>query len=279
MSDNSTARRGGAGRTVVAALRGVARLWLFALLVGVWEIGTRAAGDPAFPPPSQIVRSLYETWFSGPVDEFFLTQEARDDFRPSLTNLFVGWAIASVAGVALGLVLGRFRRLCEVLDPVLQFGRSIPPPTLIPFLLAVLDLGAQLQITTIVFGVIWPVLLNTIDGVRTVDPLHLDTARVFGIGGARRVRQVILPAAAPKIFAGLRVSLGFALILMVISELVGSTVGIGAHITVAQQSLEMNQMWAGIVLLGVLGALFNMVFQLLEKRMLAWHGGAKRLAS
>ncbi|MFD0855183.1 ABC transporter permease, partial [Actinomadura adrarensis] len=255
------------------------RLWLFALLVGLWEIATRAVADPVFPPPSQIVRTLYETWFSGAVSDFFLTQEARDDFRPSLTNLFAGWTIASVAGVALGLVLGRFRAVGDVLEPVLHFGRSVPPPTLLPFLLAVLQLGAQLQITTIVFGVIWPVLLNTIDGVRTVDPLHLETAKVFGIGGTQRLRRVILPAAAPKILAGLRTSLGFALILMVISELVGGTIGIGAHIILAQQTAEMNQMWAGILLLGVLGALFNLVFQLLEKRVLAWHVGAKRLAS
>jgi ABC-type nitrate/sulfonate/bicarbonate transport system permease component len=273
------AGRGGAGRALRTALAGVGRLWLFALLVGVWEIAARAAADQFFPPPSQIVTTLYEIWFSGPVDRFFLTDKALDDFKPSFTNLFAGWAIAGVAGIALGVVIGRFRTLGDVLDPVLQFGRSVPPPTLIPFLLAVLDLGAPMQITTIVFGVIWPVLLNTIDGVRTVDRLQLDTARVFGIGGTLRLRRVILPAAAPKIFAGLRVSLGFALILMVISELVGSAFGIGAHLTTAQQTLQMTEMWAGIVLLGVLGCLFNLVFQLLERRMLAWHGGARRLTS
>ncbi|MFC5746397.1 ABC transporter permease [Actinomadura rugatobispora] len=274
-----TSGRGGAGRALRTALSGVGRLWLFALLVAVWEVAARAAADQFFPPPSQIVRTLYEIWFSGPVDRLFLTEKAVDDFKPSFTNLFTGWAIAAVAGVALGVVIGRFRTLGDVLDPVLQFGRSVPPPTLIPFLLAVLDLGAPMQITTIVFGVIWPVLLNTIDGVRTVDRLQLDTARVFGIGGTLRLRRVILPAAAPKIFAGLRVSLGFALILMVISELVGNSFGIGAHLTTAQQTLQMTEMWAGIVLLGVLGCLFNLVFQLLERRMLAWHGGARQLAS
>ncbi|MFF5263697.1 ABC transporter permease [Actinomadura viridis] len=268
-----------AGRIVQGVLAGVSRLWLVVLLVAAWEAGARAAADEFFPPPSQIVQALHEIWFSGPAGRFFLTDKALDDFGPSLAHLFAGWTIAAVAGVVLGVIIGRWRTLGDVLEPVLQFGRAVPPPTLIPFLLAVLELGAPMQISTIVFGVIWPVLLNTIDGVRTVDRLALDTARVFGITGPLRLRRVILPAAAPKIFAGLRVSLGFALILMVISELVGSASGIGAHLTTAQQSFQMAEMWAGIVLLGVLGCLFNLVFVLVERRMLAWHGGARRLAT
>jgi ABC-type nitrate/sulfonate/bicarbonate transport system permease component len=272
-----TGRKSG-GRVVRVLLAGVGRLWLFALLVALWEVASRAAEAAFFPPPSKIVQALHEIWFSGPADRFFLTDKAMDDFGPSFTNLFIGWAIAAVGGIALGLVLGRWRALCDVLDPVLQFGRAVPPPTLIPFLLVVLDLDGPLQITTIAFGVIWPVLLNTIDGMRTVDRLQLDTARVFGITGLLRLRQVILPAAAPKIFAGLRVSLGFALILMVISELVGQAAGIGAHLVNAQQSFQIAEMWAGIVLLGVLGCLFNLVFLLVERRVLGWHAGARRLA-
>ncbi|MFI0349168.1 ABC transporter permease [Actinomadura sp. 9N407] len=270
--------RKGAGRVLRVLLAGAGRLWLFALLVALWEGASRAAGAAFFPPPSEIVRALYDIWFSGPVDRFFLTQKAIDDFRPSFTNLFAGWLIAAVGGIALGLVIGRSQKLGDVLEPVLQFGRAIPPPTLIPFLMVILDLDGPLQITTIAFGVIWPILLNTIDGMRTVDRLQLDTARVFGITGLLRLRRVILPSAAPKIFAGLRVSLGFALILMVISELIGQAAGIGAHIIIAQQSFQMADMWAGIVLLGVLGCLFNLLFLVVERRVLGWHVGARRLA-
>ncbi|MQY07814.1 ABC transporter permease [Actinomadura macrotermitis] len=258
------------------ALAAAGRLWLLALLVGAWELAARSAADDFFPPPSKIVKAMHEVWFSGPAGQAFLTDEAFDDFGPSLAHLFTGWAIASVAGVVLGLLIGRSAIAGAVLEPLLQFGRSIPPPTLIPFLIAVLELGTELQVTTIVYGVIWPVLLNTIDGVRSVDRLQLETAKVFGITGALRLRRVILPSAAPKIFAGLRVSLGFALILMVISELVGSTTGIGVRLTTAQQSFHMDQMWGGIVLLGVLGCLFNLVFHLVEHRVLAWHAGLRR---
>ncbi|WP_019631529.1 ABC transporter permease [Actinomadura atramentaria] len=266
----------GIGHAVRRGLSGVAQLWLLAVIVAVWEVWTRTAGSPSFPPPSQILKELWDLYFSGPADHFFLTEQARTDFAPSLKNLFTGWALAGVAGVVLGLAIGRFRVAGLIVLPPLHFLRSIPPPTLIPFLLAVLDIGTPLQVTTIVFGVVWPVLLNTIDGVRSVDRLQLETARVFGITGARRLFRVVLPSAAPKIFAGLRVSLGFALILMVISELVGFGQGIGAHIIDAQHSFEMTQMWAGIVLLGILGCLFNLVFHLVERWALAWHGAARR---
>ncbi|MBC6462577.1 ABC transporter permease [Actinomadura sp. HBU206391] len=273
------ARRGAPALGLAILTGGAARLWLVALLAAGWEIGTRVAKDPFFPPPSTIMRALHEIWFSGPVTQLFLTDKAIDDFRPSFINLFGGWALAAVGGVVLGIVIGRSQAVGDVLDPLLQFGRSIPPPTLIPFFIVVFDLGTPMQVATIAFGVVWPVLLNTIEGVRTVDSLQLQTAQVFGITGAQRLRRIILPASAPKIFAGLRVSLGFALILMVISELIGSTTGIGAHLINSQQSLEMPEMWAGIAALGILGCLFNAVFVLVERRFLAWHHGARRLDS
>ncbi|GAA1549840.1 ABC transporter permease [Actinomadura kijaniata] len=251
------------------------RTWLAVLLVLVWEAASRAAADEFFPPPSRIVAALHRIWLTGPADRLFLTDKALEDFGPSLRNLFLGWGLATVLGVVLGVLLGRSERVHAALDPVLQFGRSVPPPTLIPFLLAVLDLGMQLQVTIIVFGVLWPVLLNTADGVRSVDRLQLDTARVFGITGATRLVRIVLPAAAPKIFAGLRIGLAFGLILVVVSELVGATTGIGAHLTNAQRSYQMSEMWAGIVLLGVLGCLFNLLFHLVERRTLAWHHAAR----
>jgi ABC-type nitrate/sulfonate/bicarbonate transport system permease component len=141
----------------------------------------------------------------------------------------------------------------------------------------VFQLGATMQIVIIAFGVVWPVLLNSADGVRTVDSLQLETAKVFGLSRYRRMVNVVLPAASPKIFAGLRVSLAFALILMVLSELVGSTAGIGSQLIGAQRDFDLPRMWAGIVVLGVLGLLFNLAFMLLERRVLAWHTGAQRL--
>ncbi|TDD82107.1 ABC transporter permease [Actinomadura darangshiensis] len=255
------------------------RAWLVAIAAVLWELVTRAVDETYFPPPTTIAEALHELWFSGPASHLFLTDKAMDDFSTSLTHLFVGWAAAGAAGVAVGAAIGRSRVLNDLLNPVLEFLRAVPPPTLLPFFIMVFQLGATMQVVTIAFGVVWPVLLNTADGVRTVDPLQLDTARVFGVGPARRLGTVILPAAAPKIFAGLRVALSFALILMVLSELFGSTAGIGSELIGAQRSFELPRMWAGIVMLGILGFLFNAVFILLERRLLAWHTGAQRLES
>ncbi|TDD81602.1 ABC transporter permease [Actinomadura rubrisoli] len=257
----------------------VERAWLVVLAVVLWEITTRVVKETYFPPPTTIVKALHEMWFSGPASRLFLSDKAGDDFSTSLTHLFIGWAAAGVVGVAVGAAIGRSQVLHDLLDPALQFLRAVPPPTLVPFFIMVFQLGATMQVVTIAFGVVWPVLLNTSDGVRTVDSLQLETARVFGVSRLRRLTTVILPAASPKIFAGLRVALSFALILMVISELFGSTAGIGSQLIGAQRNFDLPQMWAGIVMLGILGFLFNAVFMLLERRLLAWHAGARRLAS
>ncbi|MFA1545443.1 ABC transporter permease [Actinomadura chokoriensis] len=268
------------GGVLRGAARGFAeRAWLVAAAAVLWELVTRAVDETYFPPPTTIFRALHELWFGGPAAHLFLTDKAMDDFSTSLGHLFVGWAAAGAAGIAAGAAIGRSAVLRDLLSPVLEFLRAVPPPTLVPFFIMVFQLGATMQVVTIAFGVVWPVLLNTADGVRTVEPLQLDTARVFGVGPVRRIVTIILPAAAPKIFAGLRVALSFALILMVLSELVGSTAGIGSELIGAQRSFELPRMWAGIVMLGILGLLFNAVFMLLERRLLAWHTGARRLES
>ncbi|WP_207933104.1 ABC transporter permease [Actinomadura sp. GC306] len=265
---------------VLKALRGfAAHAWLVVLVFLLWEVVTRAVNETYFPPPTRIAQALHELWFSGPASSLFLTENAMDDFSTSLTHLFIGWGAAGAAGVVLGAAIGRSRVLSDMASPVLEFLRAVPPPTLLPFFIIVFSLGSTMQIVTIAFGVVWPVLLNTSDGVRTVDTLQLETAKVFGVGRFRRMVTIILPAAAPKIFAGLRVALSFALILMVISELFGSTAGIGSELIGAQRSFELPRMWAGIVMLGILGFVFNAVFMLLERRVLAWHIGARRLAT
>ena len=268
------------GVRVLRALRGAAeRTWLVVAVAVLWELVTRLVDETYFPPPTTIAKALHELWLGGPAAHLFLSDKAVDDFSTSLTHLFIGWAAAGAAGIAVGAAIGRSRVLGELLDPVLEFLRAVPPPTLLPFFIMVFQLGATMQVVTIAFGVVWPVLLNTSDGVRSVEPLQLDTARVFGVGPVRRLVTVVLPAAAPKIFAGLRVALSFALILMVLSELFGSTAGIGSELIGAQRSFELPRMWAAIVMLGILGLLFNAVFMLLERRLLAWHTGAQRLES
>jgi ABC-type nitrate/sulfonate/bicarbonate transport system permease component len=131
-----------------------------------------------------------------------------------------------------------------------------------------------MKVAMIAFGTIWPILLNTADGVASVEPLHRQTARAYGVGARDELLHIVLPSAAPKIFAGLRISLSIAVILMVISELVASVNGIGFELLQAQRTFRSLDVWATIVLLGVIGYVLNAVLGLVEGRALRWHGPA-----
>ncbi|GLZ41506.1 ABC transporter permease [Actinokineospora sp. NBRC 105648] len=243
-----------------ALVRELRRWAVLAVAVVLWELVTRAAHDQNFPPPTTIARAAGRLWFS---DAF------ADHIVPGVGRMLVGWAVAAVIGVALGVALGRSRAAMAYLGPVFTFMRSIPPPLLVPFFVATVGV-LDLQLPTIVFGSIWPVLLNTVDGVRGVDATKVETAQVFRLSRTQWTFGVVLPSALPKVFAGLRLSLSIALILMVVSELVGSENGIGNRLVRAKSDYELPDMWAWIVLLGVLGYLFNTLLLLLERRALAW---------
>ena len=130
-----------------------------------------------------------------------------------------------------------------------------------------------MKVFVIVAGCVWPILLNTIDGVRGVEPTMLEMSRSYGVSRLRSWGQVLLPAALPQIFSGLRAALSIALILMVISEMVASTNGIGFFVLNAQRTFAIPEMWSGIILLGVLGYSLNGLLVLVERRILRWHRG------
>jgi ABC-type nitrate/sulfonate/bicarbonate transport system permease component len=238
-------------------------------LLGLWALRSAESTVYYFPPLTEILRTFADTW---------LFERVGSDVVPSLSRLALGYAIAVVVAVGLGLALGLSQRFRRALDPTVQFLRSIPPPALLPFGILVLGVGTSMKVFIIAFVCVWPVLLNTVDGVSGVDPLLRETAEVYGIGRRDRVLRVILPAAAPQIFAGMRTSLSLALILMVISEMVASTNGIGYFVLQSQRSFDMPEMWSGILLLGILGYLLNAVFMIVERRVLRWHRGARASA-
>jgi ABC-type nitrate/sulfonate/bicarbonate transport system permease component len=269
-------------RRTRSVLVGFALRWLvFGVTVALWQLATYTVVPEDyklfFPPPTTIAAKLFDTWFSGPVDHAFLTSTAIDDMLPSLGRLLGGWGLAAVAGILIGVLLGRSRHALDYVDPLIQLGRSIPASALIPVFIVLFKFGTTMQVAVIVFGVIWPILLNAIDGARSVDPLQLDIARVFKLTFMERLRLITFPAAAPKIFAGLRISLSLSIILMVTSELIGATNGIGFFLDSERKSFLLPEMWSAIVLLGILGYLLNTVFLRIERHMLAWHRGARRV--
>lgn len=262
-------------------MKAVTRYWLVPVVLVLWELVGRAVEDTDFPPPTTIVVRMYELWFSGPAGQLFLTQDAIDNILPSLGRMFSGWILAALIGITLGMLLGRSRKATDYVDPLIEFGKSIPPPLLLPVFVVLFATGGPngvlfTQLATIVFGVIWPVLLNTIDGARAIDRTYMETATVFNLTKAQRLRVVVLPAASPKIFAGLRLSLSLALILMVLTELIGGSNGVGYQLLQAQRGFDGAGVWAAIALLGTLGAAVNALFVLAERRMLVWHRQATR---
>lgn len=251
-----------------------AQLAVVAAAIAGWQLGTEAANDFFFPPPSAIVASMYHRWFDGPASHLWLTADATANLLPSLGRMLGGWAVAAAAGIALGVAIGRLPLLADLTEPIVHFGRAVPPPALVPVFLFVFKIGTPMEVAAIIFGVIWPVLLNAIDGARHVHPEHIETARAFRVSPVRRLLVIILPGAAPKILAGLRLSLALALIMMIISEFAGSTNGIGNEMLAAQSTSDIRLMWAVIGLLGVLGVLMNLLFGLAERRILAWQPAA-----
>lgn len=244
--------------------------------VAAWQLWTSEAGSSFFPPPSKIVARMYHLWFSGPAAHVFLTPDATGNILPSLGRIFAGLAIATAIGVPLGIALGRSPAVTAYLNPLLQFARALPVVTMAPVFIVLFKLGTQMEIATIVFGAVWPILLNTIDGAATVDPVQLETARAFRMTRWERLALVIVPSALPKAFAGFRLSLSLSLILMVFAELVGSSDGIGYEMSNATNSFDMTLLWSTIVLLGILGYLLNELLSGAERLVLGWHTSKRR---
>jgi ABC-type nitrate/sulfonate/bicarbonate transport system permease component len=246
------------------------RLSVLAAILVVWQVVTSFTDSPFFPTFFETVERLWDDWLLRPAVLF-------GHLVPSLARLLSGWAIAIAVGVTVGILVGMSGRLHDYVDPIVQFLRAIPPPALLPLFIVLLGIGDQMKVAMIAFGVIWPILLNTIDGVRSVDALHLETARVFAIRRRDVLLRIVLPSAGPKIFAGFRVSLSIAVILMVVSEMVATINGIGFSLVQAQRTFRMLDVWAGILLLGLMGYVLNVGLTLLERRVLRWQRGAMRL--
>ena len=243
-------------------------LGLPVVLVVVWWVASAGSTSFFWPPLATIVAAFPETWTTDPI---------LHDVLPSLARLLVGYLIALVAGVAAGTAIGSYRTLRELCEPALEFFRAIPPPVLIPVIALFAGYtGWTAKVVTIALGCLWPILLNTVEGVRSVDEVLRDTARSYRLGRLTTLKQVVLRGASPRIAAGARQALSIGVILMVISELFGANRGLGAAIVQFQRGFAIPQMWAGIILLGLIGVALSGLFRLVEHRTMAWHRGLRQ---
>jgi len=238
----------------VAALVGLYLFWWFA---------TSRADSLFFPEPTDVLPAVWDDWLTD-------GDTWTENIAPSVVRIFYGFLLAAVVSVALGVAIGRSRRVSEYVEPIVHFVRSIPPPALLPLFLILFGIGDTQKVVLIAVGVFPPILLNTIDGVRSVDALQLDTAAAYQISRWDRITKVMIPSASPKIFAGLRISMSIAVILMVISELLAATDGLGFRILQASRDFAYVDLWAGLVVLGILGIVLNAGLSMLEHRVLRW---------
>lgn len=236
------------------------------LLLIAWEISsaTGLVTSLTFPRMSVILATWWELLLSG---------ELLGQLAPSLFRMFIGYLIGIGAGVFIGLLMGYFPLFYYLLEPVTEVLRPIPSPAYIPIVILFLGIDDEMKIFMIAFASFFPVLLNSYSGVRSVDPVLLQTARTFGVKGNKLIWQIVLPSASPYIFTGMRVSLAVALILVVISEMVAANNGIGYFILAGQRGFKIREMFAGVVTLAVVGYTLNRLFLVLENRVLAWHYG------
>ena len=237
-----------------------------AVLLAVWWAASDSSTDVYWPPLRTILKTFPDVWTA---------ERLRTDALPSVLRLAGGYATAAVAGVALGTVIGSYRRVRAVCEPVLEFLRAVPPPVLVPVIMLFAGIGDTMKVVVIASGCVWPVLLNTVEGVRAVDSVMAETARSYGITGAARLRHVVLRSASPQIFAGLRQALSIGIILMVISEMFAASSGLGFTVVQFQRGFAIPDMWTGILVLGLLGFLLSVVFQLVERRALGWYHGLR----
>ncbi|WP_245233203.1 ABC transporter permease [Microbacterium sp. dk485] len=237
------------------------------VLIVVWWITSERADSIYFPPLSEIFGLFGKTWFE--------SDRITHDVVPSIVRLLIAYGLALLIGIALGVAIGLSRSLRSITEPVLEFFRAVPPPVLIPVLMLFLGIGAPMKIWVIVFGTVWPILLNTIEGVRAFDDVLRDTVRSYRLGPRRRL-AVTLRGASPQIVTGARQGLAIAVILMVLSEMFAANEGLGYTVVFFQRSFAIPEMWSGIIVLGLLGVTLSLIFRLMERRLLFWYHGQRQ---
>lgn len=239
------------------------------LFLGLWEIAPRIGLiSTAFVPPfSRAFTALVNGLLVGDLGHHLLV---------SLGRSLAGFSLALCVALPLGFALGWFRKLERFLDPLIQLFRQTSAFALFPVFILVFGVGESSKVAIIFYGAQWSILLNTISGVKNVDPLLVKLARSLGLSRFDLFRKVILPAALPAIFTGLRLSATISLLIIVSAEMMGASAGLGLVLTTAQFNFDVITMYAVIILLALIGYSTNYLLVTLEARLTGWKPETKR---
>ena len=261
-------RRVSPGVTLRVAIRwlgafGRRSLLLVAGLLAAWEAVPRLGlADPTFLPPfSEVMSAGWQLAQSG---------ELYDDVAASLLRALSGFLISVVLVIPLGLAVGWYGRLGDLLNQLIEICRNTAPLALLPVFILLLGIGEVSKVTMVIYSCAWPLLLNTIAAVKQVDPLLIKSARTMGATPQQLFRKVILPASLPTIFVGIRLASASAMLVLVASEMVGAKAGLGYLIIYSQYSFLIPQMYFGILGITVIGLTFNAILEALERRFMRW---------
>lgn len=233
------------------------------LLLALWEVAPRLnLVDRTFLPP---LNEVLTAWW-----ELLRNGQLSTNAQASLTRSGAGFGLAVLIAVPLGLLIGWYRRVAEALNPVLEVFRNTAALALLPVFVLLLGIGETSKISIVLYACAWPILLNTISAVRTVDPTLLRLARSMDLPTPQVFRKVILPASLPAIFTGIRLSGGVAVLVLVAAEMVGAKAGLGYLINNSQFNFAIPQMYAAIITVSAIGVTFNQLLLAVERRLTAW---------
>ncbi|MEV0677369.1 ABC transporter permease [Actinosynnema sp. NPDC050436] len=244
---------------VAVARRSVAVLALLLL----WQVApVLGAVDRTFLPPFSEVAVAW--W------ELLLDGRLAGDVRASLTRSLSGFGLAVLIGVPLGLLIGWYRPLAVLLNPLLELFRNTAALALLPVFVLLLGIGETSKVAIVCYACTWPILLNTVSAVRDVDPALLRLARSMDLPPHRLFQKVVLPASVPAVFTGIRIAGAVSILVLVAAEMVGAKAGLGFLVSSAQFNFALPQMYAGIVTISAIGLAFNQALVALERRFTSW---------
>lgn len=234
--------------------------------LALWELLPRlGVVDQAFLPPLSVV--LQAGW------QLILNGQLVTHLEASLLRSITGFLVAIVIAVPLGLLIGWYRKFSDLLSPLLELFRNTAALALLPVFILFLGIGEASKIALIIYACTWPILLNTINGVRQVDPLLIRSARTMGLTPVKLFRKVILPASVPTIFVGIRLAGAFSVLILVAAEMIGAKAGLGYLINYSQYNFQIPEMFFGIICITSVGLIFNYILLLIERRLTSWKSG------
>lgn len=239
------------------------RSYVILIALAIWEVLPRTGlVEAAFLPPlSQVLRTGWSLLVSG---------ELLQHVKASLSRSLIGFLLSIVSGVPLGFLMGWYKGVANTISPLLEALRNTAALALLPVFSLLLGIGETSKIALIVYASSWPILLNTVSGVRNVDPLLIKSARTLGLSSWQLFSKVILPASIPTIFVGVRLAGATSLVVLVAAEMIGAKAGLGYLIIYAQYNFQIAHMYFGILTITVIGVLFNALLQQVERRFTSW---------